>query len=81
MTPHQNEIFFFRKIVKEKIVFNYIGSFLRKTHNFSWFELISREMFQISNLKQDEIASNLQKIAKICSKPLRLLKRGCHITN
>ena len=46
--------------------------FLRQTYNFSWFELISREIFQISNLKQDEIASNLQKIAKICPKPLRI---------
>ena len=64
--------FFFRKIVKEKIVINYVSSFLRKTYNFSWFELISRENFQISNLKQDEIASNLQKIAKICPKPLRI---------
>ena len=60
--------FFFRKIVQEKIAITSIGSFLRKTHNFSWVELISREIYQISNLKQDEIVSNLQKMAKICPK-------------
>ena len=69
MTPHQNQSFFFRKIVKEKIVINYINSFLRKTYHFSLLEVISRESFQILNLKQDEIAPNLQKIAKICPKP------------
>ena len=73
MTPDQNQSFSLERLsdVKEKILMIFIGPFVRKNYYFSSFELISRDIFQISNLKIEKLVCNLQKIAKICPKPLR----------